>query len=169
MGRKKITRLCSLDISSTKTGVACYENGKLIHSGLLDHSKEKNSIIRCEDMGIDIIDYLNKYKPEIVVIEESSVARNTKGMRMLAMLAGTVNGWVLCNYAEFVMYKPTEWRKHICEASEKAPYRREEAKKWAIDKVYSLYNKKVSDDEAEGILIGLARIKEIEKIKQKIA
>lgn len=161
----KKTRLVSLDISTKSTGCALFENGKLIKSTTIDCKKEKDTVIRIEDMNLAIIKFLNECKPDIVVIEEASVTRNIKFARLLAMMAGVVNGWSLCNYAEFVMLKPSTWRKLVCDKDEKIPNKRDECKQWAINKIAALYGLNKGDDEAEAILIGQARINEIEMLR----
>jgi len=153
----KNVKLCALDIGSNFTGFSYYENARLKESKVIDESREKDSVIRCENMSFSIIKELNKYKPDIVVIEECSTMRNAKTLRMLVSFAGVVFGWALCNYAEFVTYKPTEWRKLVANANEIIPRKRDDAKEWAKEKVKQTYGLSLTDNEAEAILIGAAR------------
>lgn len=161
-------RMVSLDTSSTKSGYAYWENGELIESGLLDTSKEKDREIRLEDMCLSVIKVLDKYKPKTVVIEMTVVERNAQTQRILSEIVGVVRGWTLCNYAEFVSMRPTQWRKLICDTDEKAPRKREECKTWSVQKARQLYNYALDDDNiSDAILVGRARINFMCQIKDR--
>ncbi len=151
--------MLSFDTSSTITGYAYWENGALIVSGVLSHVKEKNTTSRIENMTVDIINLLKKHKPDIVVVEQPPLCNSPKTCVMLAELVGCVKGYALFNNADYVEFKVNEWRKLIAGKDEKVPYRRNEAKEWAIQKVLKIHNQDVADDnEADAILIGQARI-----------
>lgn len=158
-------RMVSLDTSSTKTGWAYFESGKLKESGVIDCHKEKDSEIRLEDMCFAICDLLTAKKAKTVVIEMTVVVRNAAAQRMLSEIVGVVRGWSLCNFAEFVRLRPTEWRKLICKDG-KVPTKRDEAKAWSIQMVKEDFKKIVSDDEADAILIGQARINQMNEMEK---
>ncbi len=155
--------MISFDTSSTATGWAYWENGMLIDSGVLDHKKEKNTDIRIEDMCIDIIKTLNSFKPSIVVVEEQAFARSVAVAVMNAKIIGVILGWCLTiGYGEFVTLRPSKWRKLVA-GKDTVPTDRKAAKKWDIQKAEEFAHYKVADDnEADSILVGLARIKEFE-------
>lgn len=52
--------------------------------------------------------------------------------------------------------RPTQWRKYAALEGEKVPKKREELKKWSINKVSEIFGVNVTDDESDAILIGLA-------------
>jgi len=161
-------KMVSLDTSSTVTGYAYFENGVLKDYGELNHEKEKDAEIRLEDMCLDIAGLLSDKKPLIVAIELTSVTRNAHTQRILSEIVGVVRGWVLCNFAEFVRYRASEWRKLVCCKGEVAPTKRNEAKEWAIIKVAEEFDiKGISDNVAEAILIGQARINQMQAIAKK--
>ena len=155
----RVTKMVSLDTSSTFSGYCLYENAVRVESGEFVHDPkiEKNADIRKENMCLDIIQYLNRHKPVIVVAELTVVPRNAGSQRLLSEILGVIWGWCLCNAAEFVTFRPGEWRRLVADG-ESVPIRREEAKAWAIHKVSRLYGIHVTDNEAEAILIGQARI-----------
>lgn len=157
--------MVSLDTSSTETGYAYFENGILIKSGTINLKKEKVVEIRLEDMCLSIIEILSKYKPETVVIEMTVVERGASTQRLLSEIVGVVRGWSLCNYAEFVSMRPTNWRKLVCDEDEIAPKKRNDCKPWSINKVAQIYSIRVNDNESDAILIGLARINMMQKIQ----
>lgn len=165
-------KLIAFDSSTTRTGYALYVNGKLKEHGTFDHSNEKDTLIRMEDMMISIRDYILKHKPDILVIERPPLVKDPNTLINLAEIVGVVRGLSLSVYAEYVEYMPNSWRKHIAGDNEKIPIARKEAKPWDIKKVRDEFGiekgsngKALNDDEADAILIGLARVKEIAKIE----
>lgn len=153
-------KMCSFDTSSTITGYAYFENGTLIESGVFNHKSEKDSLIRMEDMCINIIQYLNSKKPQIVVIEKPPYVRDPSALIMLTKIIGCVYGWTLTTgYCEYVEYSPNEWRKLVCIKNESCPKNRKECKTWDIDKTEMIFGFTPTDDnEADAVLIGQARI-----------
>lgn len=160
----KTTKMLAFDTSSTITGVAYFENGELAKSFVIDKSKEKDSLIRVEDMCIALIETLKKYKPDIVAIERPPYCNSPDTLIMLSEIVGCVKGWAISNYADYVEYAVSSWRKLAAKDGETIPRKRNEAKIWDINRCVELYNIMPQDDnEADAILIGHARIKEFEK------
>ena len=160
---KKNCKMISFDSSTKLTGYALFVDGTLSRCGVLDHSKEKDMEIRMEDMCFGIINLLNKEKPDIVVVEMTVVPNNASTQRQLTELIGVIRGWALINYAEFVRMRPSEWRHLVADQEEKIPIKRADAKIWAVEKVKLHYNIDATDDTAEAILIGQARINQFAK------
>ncbi len=150
--------MIGLDTSSTISGYAVFDAGILVRSGIIDKNYEKDSLIRKEEMILAINRLLTKEKPDIVVIELTVVPRNANSQRILSEILGTVWGWALCNSAEYVEYRPTEWRKLVKDADETPPRDRDELKIWSLDKAISLGYKPDDDNESDAILLGVARI-----------
>lgn len=160
----KTTRMVSLDTSSTISGYAYWENAILTKSGILYHDNEKDTLIRIEDMTIDIINTLRTFNPDIVVIEQPPFCNSPKTCVMLAEIVGSAKGYAIASGADFVEYSVTEWRKLVADQDEIIPRKRNEAKDWDINKVRQIYGREVEDDnEADAILIGLARIRQFYK------
>ena len=158
-----MTRLVGLDTSSSITGFSLYERAKLKEHGILDHHKEKDVLIRTEDMVIDISRILKEYKPQIIVIESPPLVNSPKTLILLSEIVGVVRGWSIASgYAEYVEYGANEWRKLIAGEDEKVPRSRNDAKPWDMEKVRNLFGvEPVDDNEADGILVGAARIKQM--------
>lgn len=156
----KDTILVGLDTSSTKTGWSYYVNGNFADSGVLNFSKQKNSDIRMQDMVNSIYEKLSTLKVDIVAIETTAVTRNASSQRMLTMILGAVYGWCVNNNVEFVMFRPSEW--HALISKEKKGRKRDELKQWSVQTVEKLFRKKVSDDEADAILIAQALVNKYE-------
>lgn len=159
-----MTKMVSFDTSSTISGYAYWENGALKQSGILYHKDEKDTVIRVEDMAIDIINILKSCKPDIVVIEQPVLCNSAKTCIMLAEIVGCAKGYAITSGADYVEYSASEWRRLVADDDERIPKNRDIAKQWDIDKVREIFQKEVEDDnEADAILIGLARINQFKK------
>ena len=159
-----ICKIVSLDTASTISGWAYFEDGKLIESGEINLSKEKDTEIRVEEMVLRIFDVLNKYSPNIIVVEKNVVGRNVKVERMLGHIVGATKGWALDHYKEFVLLSPSEWRAAV-KGTVACPNKRKEAKAWSVIRVRQIFQKNVSDNEADAILLGYAVVVKREKIE----
>lgn len=157
-------RMVALDTSSTESGYAYFEAGDLKDSGIINHEKEKDPEIRVEDMVMSLYNILNTYIPDIVVIENNVVGRNAKTERMLGHIVGCINGWALSNFKEFVKIRPSEWRKAV-KGDIVCPRKRDEAKKWSINRTAELYHIWVNDNEADAILLGTGYVRMMDALK----
>lgn len=154
----KQTRLCSIDSSSSKTGWAIFDNGKYTTSGVIDLHSEKDSEKRVENMCIQIIELLEKYKPDIIVIEKLNVGRNMVATRILSKIIGVVYAYSIMNGEVFYYeIQPSQWRKQL--GMQKAGRKRDEYKQLSIQYVKDHLGKEVNDDEADSICAGIGYIK----------
>lgn len=101
-----------------------------------------------------INELITYYSSTTIVIETPVVIRNPQVQRMLTMIFGSVYTICILNNIEFQEIRPTEWRFLV--DSGKKPRKREELKEWSKQKVKELFNKDVTDDESDAILIGQA-------------
>ena len=174
MNENKEVTLLSLDTSSTKTGWAVFKNGIYKESGVLDWSRIKdNTEDRLQIMYIDIIQHIQKYEPDILVIEKDIVGsgkrQNMSTINTLVKLIGGI--WAYCvqlnmdtpmNFPAgefnifYVEYTPSEWRSLVGITARK----REDCKVASIKRIKDIYNIDVDDNEADAINIGEAYINE---------
>ena len=173
MNKNKETTLLSLDTSSTKTGWAIFKNGIYQESGVLDWNHIKDTEERLTIMYIDIIQHINKYEPDILVIEKDIVGsgkrQNMSTINTLVKLIGGV--WAYCvqlnmdtpmNFqtgefnVHYVEYTPSEWRKLVGITARK----RDDCKAASIKRIKDVYSLNVDDNEADAINIGEAYINE---------
>lgn len=174
MNENKEVTLLSLDTSSTKTGWAVFKNGIYKESGVLDWSRIKdNTEDRLQIMYIDIIQHIQKYEPDILVIEKDIVGsgkrQNMSTINTLVKLIGGV--WAYCIQLNmdtpmnllagefnifYVEYTPSEWRSLVGITARK----REDCKAASIKRIKDIYNIDVDDNEADAINIGEAYINE---------
>ena len=152
--------LIGIDSSTKRTGYSIFRNAVLVNYGVINLEKIKDTDLKFNSMCLDILNLLNTYKPKILVAELTSMERNAVTQRKLTMILGVIYGWCLQNDCECIFYRAKEWRSLI---SQHYSSKREEVKKWAMDYVKEHYQIVVSDDVAEAILIGQARINECDR------
>jgi lactococcus phage M3 protein len=140
-------KILSLDLSSTSSGYAVLEDGKIIDYGTIK-SNDPDYVIRGHYMAESVKVLFSKHSGfDLVVIEELKVLKNQKVLAMLGVIQGMVIRECFNSQVEFI--PPTVWRK---------PYglngKREEAKKKAIQYCKDKGVDVNTDDEAEAILLG---------------
>ena len=152
------TRLVTIDGSTQKSGVAYFCNGKYVEHCLLDFSKNKNMENRFESMSKEIWKRLDKYRPNIIYIEETYMANNPQTSKILTRLQGVVYAWCLNNDCEFNTIRPTQWRK-LLNFQQGKNVKREQLKNQSLQYVLENYRLEVTDDESDAICIADAVIK----------
>ena len=145
-------RIIGIDASTNKTGISCFEGSTYKEHVLIDLHKIKDSNIRVSQMIRQIKQQLDKYSPDLIVMEECLMTTNIKVVKLLSYLAGAIISWADDNNAEFKFQLPTEWRKRVG-IIQGPKTKREQLKADAIAMVKEKFNIDVTDDEAEGILI----------------
>lgn len=158
----KKCKMLALDISSSNTGWATFENGTYLASGAISPKDKTNKINQMMD---SLIRFIRDEKPDICVIEEPIYAHgDIHAFQMLAMICGAVLCYVNYSGIDFASIRPSEWRKLVSEKDEHRPRKREELKVWDIQKAKNIFNRKFdSDDEADAVLIGQAYLNLWEK------
>ena len=148
-------KLMSIDSSTNTTGYAFFINGILKSYSTCDYSYIKNTQKRIDNMILFICEMIENERPDIVVTELTVVNRNAEAQRNLTMILGAIRYKCLELKIEYYSLRPTEWRKLIKDKEEKIPRKREELKKWSINKIKENYNIEThSDDLSDAILIG---------------
>lgn len=152
---ENITRFVSLDLSTTKSGIAYWENGEYKESYVIDHDKHGDIDKRTDLMGKDIIRALNYFKPSIVYTEDSFDGKNPKTMKYLSRLHGIAQGWCYINNSEHNLIMPSEWRQYIPGFPNGKGEKRDIQKAYAVKYVTENYGfVPLTDDQADAILIG---------------
>lgn len=177
--------LISIDGSTTKTGIAVfdYNTEELIDYTFIapdnpyetkkEMTKQQKAEIKKNNMDYRIIEmikginiYLKKYKPTVIVIEDTYMGKDGYAYKKLCHIQGLVlNYSIEHKRCSIYFYSPTTWRKAvgIPNSENKIKLKREELKKKSINLVKTIYNIDVSDDVSDSICIGLAHF----KIKKK--
>ncbi len=164
MQSKETVRMISLDTSTRCTGFCCFENGEIKDFGKVKANDEEP----LDEMMALIYGLLQEYKPDIVVLENTVVTRNAKVQRSLTMILGAARLWAILNHSFYFTINPSEWRKLVKKPDEILPKKREELKKWSIDKAREYYNGcsgnfDGNDDISDALLIGVAYTKMFEE------
>ena len=150
-------KLCSIDSSTKKTGIAFFIGGEYICHDLLDCSTKTNMNERFMDMSFKIWQALTLTRPDIIYVEETVVLRNAQTQRFLTRLQGVIYAWCMNKGCEFNTIRPTVWRSAIGMKQGKSA-KRAELKEQSIQYVRNKYGVDVTDDEADAICIGDAVI-----------
>ena len=150
-------KIAGIDASTNKTGIAVFEDGKYITHTLIDHHKIADSDVRIPKMMHDICAYLDKYDVEKIIMEKSIFKTNIDTVQKLSNIAGAVMFYAMDRNIEFEFSLPSQWRKKI--GLQQGKTKREELKAEAILAVEKEYELKVSDDEAEAILMARSGFK----------
>lgn len=149
-----MTKLLSIDSSTSSTGYAIFIDGRYSHSGCI---QIKDSTDKLCDMINSIYSLIIQEHPDIIVVEEMVVVRNAQVARHLTMILGAIFGKCLDNGIYYSSLRPTEWRQLIDPG--KKPRKRAELKEWSKKKVNELFRiDGIGDDIADAILIGQAYI-----------
>lgn len=171
-----ICKMISLDTSTTASGWAYWENAVLTEYGELQHDtkKEKDLELRLNAMSRDLIALLEKYQPDIIVVELTAAPKGAQTQRSLTELIGVVRGWAAFCDADFVRMRPSHWRKLAKQYYERElhgeivlPTERNQLKCWSMDMVKKQYGVQVDDNISDAILIGVARIEEMNQYLKK--
>ena len=110
-------------------------------------------------MILKIYEIIDKENPQIIVAEMTVVPTNVQAQRNLTMILGAIRGKCIDENIFFYLFRPSEWRKLVCDNNEKPPRKREELKKWSMEKTYLLFGvENINDDISDAILIGQAYI-----------
>ena len=161
-------KLISLDTSTSKSGWSYFENATYKASGVINLDTKEckkiyrgNSDERVKDMCINILDLLNTYNPDIIVIEKLSVSRNMNSVRQLSKVIGVVYCYSILNNCFYYEIQPSQWRSQLDMQSTKK--KRDELKQLSVDYVKDVFGIDVIDDEADSICAGVAYIKMFEQ------
>ena len=149
-------KLCSIDSSTNATGMCLAIDGSYFSHIFIDHHVIKDVDERMNIMIYDIISQLQKWKPDIVWIEQpQGHGRNVAMVRKLAEILGAVRCWCVAKNKEYYEIMPSEWRKYLPDYSQGGKSRNE-LKTDAINYVKNKLNIECSSDEADAICICIA-------------
>ena len=141
-------RVLGLDTSTTSTGYAIIDNGKLIDYGCIKPDKKLNTIEKIIYIEKEIKEIIKKKEIEYVAIEELAMVRNGAVTKLLAGLLYHLVIEFTKKELLTVLVRPSEARKGRITGKN-----RQELKQNAINYIKGKYNVKVNDDEADAIII----------------
>ena len=153
-------KIMALDTSTRSTGWAVFKNEHYFKSGLIDLTKSTlPAPDRIELMSRNILDLLNKEKPDVIICEQVSVSRNMKTVRELCRILDICYSYTLSNKCRFYEVTPAEWRGAI--GMQRRTGDRFTYKQMAIMFAKEGFGiKEPKDDEADAVCIGAAYVNE---------
>lgn len=155
-------RVIAFDQSSTITGFAVFEDGKYERSGVLAILRGYSSGSRLKQMMELICHTINSANANKVIIEDIYASKSAGTAKMLAQLQGAIIYHCYINELELEIIAPTAWRKRLG-FKQSRQVKRWALKKQAVDFIEEYCGKKVSDDEADAVCIGLSEFIKIEE------
>lgn len=150
-------RLCGIDSSTTATSISLFIDGEYEEYSLIEMDKKKMPTMwqRLNPMISDIIEVLNKYKPDVIYQEDSWKGKNIDSLKCLTNILGAVRMWAIANNCNYYTIYPSEWRAKL--NLNKWLEERESLKAKAMDYIKEKYGIEVpTDDVSDSICIGLA-------------
>lgn len=142
----------ALDAASYTTGVAIFNRqGQLLSHKAINIDKKKDFFVRVNELKQEIVKLIEENKITCVILEDCQYQMNPVLFKKLAMLQGVIRYTVLQELnKELITAYPDEWRSYNHIGGTKRP----EQKKAAIDKIKAIYQRDISEDESESILLG---------------
>lgn len=142
-------RILGLDTSTTSTGYAVLNNGKLICYGTIKTPKKADLLDKIIYIEEQVKQIIKAKKVEFVVIEDLAVTRGASTTKALSGLLYHLLVEFRKRELLVVQARPSEWRS-VCGVKGKC---REELKASAIKHVKDVYGISVNDDEADAVCI----------------
>ena len=155
-------RLLSIDASTKATGIAVFNDVKLVHYECIQCSFG-NVLDRIIYMTDKICQIYKQYKPDYIVMEEvlpQSVGHNQNVYKALIYLQAAI---VLMFHNDFKkdikLVVASHWRK-MCGIKTGGRITRQQLKRSSVNLVKGIYSIDVNDDISDAICLGLAELKQ---------
>lgn len=176
-----------IDISTTKTGLSVFQikDHKLIYKkhflfeaekanytkkskmSKKEYKDKKHQEIRKRSLYMSqcILDKLEIYCPEYIIVEDTYAQNDIHTLKWLSRLQGVILAFSLQSNCKLIFKTPSEWRKEVGIKTREGRkvLKRPILKEQAIQLVKKYYHLDVTDDEADAILIGLSGQINLEK------
>lgn len=147
-----MTRLISIDPSTKASGVATFDNAELVDHQVFQYN-DKEADDRINKMGMALLSYLKKQKPDIIYIEHpQGHGSNVALVGMICELLGIVRAYAIEKKIEYKELSPSVWRRYC--GFKQGNKTRKELKQMAIDYVKKHYDIKPTEDECDAISLG---------------
>lgn len=155
--------IISIDASTKSSGIAYYENGKLITYDCFTASST-DLVKRIYKMSNSLNDFMKDKKVDKIILEEvipkglkDEQQKNIQTMKALMYLQAQINFMVHDNYPKVKIeyIYPSEWRAALGIKTGRG-IQRESLKKADIEYVKNNFGIEVNDDIADAICIGYA-------------
>ena len=145
----------AFDQSTKISAYSIFLNNKYVECGIIDLHKIKDTSERIRAMGVELGKTIERYSPDVVVIEEVAQQSNPLTLKLLARIQGVIIGLCAAHNIETYNIKPSKWRSTLC-FHQGAGVKREELKVQAMNYVKDIYGLELSEDSCESICINEA-------------
>jgi Holliday junction resolvasome RuvABC endonuclease subunit len=150
-----MTKVLSFDQSTKISAYSLWIDGEYVECGVIDLHKMKDTSERVRAMGVELCRTIEKYNPEVVVIEEVAQQSNPLTLKLLARIQGVIIGFCAAHNIDTYIIEPSKWRSTL-QFKIGAKVKRAELKAQAIAYIKDVYNLELSEDCCEAICIGEA-------------
>lgn len=150
-------KICGIDPSTTCSGAAIIDNGKLTVHEIFNLKKNRDTFDRIGTMIFELGDFIQKQKPDVVYVEDP----NGKSAKIAKMISNVIGGIMYACYVidcKLEVLTASQWRSvlGIKLADGGKHLTRTDLKKEDIAWVQNRYGIKCGDDEADAICIANA-------------
>lgn len=149
----------AIDQATRVSGLAIFENDKLVKYNIIELKKSDDIKVRMKEMIRKLSEQITENNVDCVVFEDVSLQGNVSTLIVLAQIQGAIISTCVMNNIEYKVYKSTSWRK-IDGFDQRKGIKRPELKQQAKDFVYNKYGLSLKEDMCDAICIGEAYIKE---------
>ena len=150
-----MNKIMAFDQSTKISAYSIFINAEYIESGVIDLHKMKDTSERIRAMGVELGKVIEKYSPDIVVIEEVAQQSNPLCLKLLARIQGVIIGFCAAHNIKTYIVEPSKWRSAL-HFKIGAGVKRAELKGQAIEHVKDTYGLDLSEDECEALCINEA-------------
>ena len=150
-----MSKVLAFDQSTKISAHSLWEDGKYVEVGVIDLHKMKDTSERVRAMGVELCKTIERYNPNIVVIEEVAQQSNAMTLKLLARIQGVIIGFCAAHDIDTYIVEPSKWRS-ILHFHQGSGVKRAELKAQAIEHIKNEYMLDLSEDECEALCIGEA-------------
>ena len=147
--KKNTNRIIALDNATHITGWAVFDNNKLVSYGKYT-TKSSETSDRILEMGDWLINLLEQWEPNTIILEDIQQQNNVSTFKVLAKLQGVLEYINKKHNIEYYIISPSTWKSN---AGVKGKSRTDQ-KKSAQLIVQQIYNIQATQDESDEILLG---------------
>lgn len=153
----------SIDASTKSTGIAVFQQGKLIHYECIN-SNNTDTYKRIEKMTIRIQQLCNEYKPTDIIMEDvlpEDVKHNQNVYKALIYLQAAIVLKMNEYHQNVELVTASHWRS-MCKIKTGKGIKRQQLKKESKELIKNIFNIQVNDDISDAICLGMAYVKQHE-------
>lgn len=145
-------RILSLDQALKVSGIAVFENGKLLHKDTFSTKGSAPIEQRLGAIWEKLSDLYHEWSFDYLILEDCQQQKNAQTYQKLSMVKAAIILWCYFNDTKYSVYAPSHWRS-LLNIKGRA---RAEQKENAIAFVQEKYKIEATSDEADAICIGAA-------------